>query len=351
MSASSLPLPQGKSVSLKQFVSRHINEIGLLVVIAILYLVFSLNAPGFISLNNQMNVLRDAATIGIAAWAMTLIIISGEIDVSVGPMVAFVSVCLAFLLQFEVPLAIACLLVLLLGALMGTLAGVLRGVFNVPSFVATLGLWSALRGVFNVPSFVATLGLWSALRGMGLFMTNALPVPIDENEVLDWLGGQFLGVPVSALIMMVLFALFVFISRKTAFGRSVFAVGGNATAAQLCGINVRRVRILIFTLSGLLAAVTGILLAARLGSGNAGAANGLEFDVIAAVVVGGTALSGGRGSLFGTLLGVLVITLIGNGLVLLGINSFFQQVVRGVIIVVAVLANILLTQRSSKAKR
>ncbi|HGW8246689.1 TPA: ABC transporter permease [Escherichia coli] len=328
MSASSLPLPQGKSVSLKQFVSRHINEIGLLVVIAILYLVFSLNAPGFISLNNQMNVLRDAATIGIAAWAMTLIIISGEIDVSVGPMVAFVSVCLAFLLQFEVPLAIACLLVLLLGALMGTLAGVLRGVFNVPSFVATL-----------------------ALRGMGLFMTNALPVPIDENEVLDWLGGQFLGVPVSALIMMVLFALFVFISRKTAFGRSVFAVGGNATAAQLCGINVRRVRILIFTLSGLLAAVTGILLAARLGSGNAGAANGLEFDVIAAVVVGGTALSGGRGSLFGTLLGVLVITLIGNGLVLLGINSFFQQVVRGVIIVVAVLANILLTQRSSKAKR
>ena len=319
MSASSLPLPQGKSVSLKQFVSRHINEIGLLVVIAILYLVFSLNAPGFISLNNQMNVLRDAATIGIAAWAMTLIIISGEIDVSVGPMVAFVSVCLAFLLQFEVPLAVACLLVLLLGALMGTLAGV-------------------LRGVFNVPSFVATLGLWSALRGMGLFMTNALPVPIDENEVLDWLGGQFLGVPVSALIMIVLFALFVFISRKTAFGRSVFAVGGNATAAQLCGINVRRVRILI-------------LLAARLGSGNAGAANGLEFDVIAAVVVGGTALSGGRGSLFGTLLGVLVITLIGNGLVLLGINSFFQQVVRGVIIVVAVLANILLTQRSSKAKR
>lgn len=134
------------------------------------------------------------------------------------------------LLQFEVPLAIACLLVLLLGALMGTLAGV-------------------LRGVFNVPSFVATLGLWSALRGMGLFMTNALPVPINENEVLDWLGGQFLGVPVSALIMMVLFALFVFISRKTAFGRSVFAVGGNATAAQLCGINVRRVRILIFTLS------------------------------------------------------------------------------------------------------
>ena len=331
MSASSLTLPQGKRATPKQFISRHINEIGLLVVITILYLIFSFNAPGFISLSNQMNVLRDAATIGIAAWAMTLIIISGEIDVSVGPMVAFISVCLAYLLQFQVPLSVACLLVLLLGAALGTLAGV-------------------LRGVFSVPSFVATLGLWSALRGMGLFMTNALPVPIDESEILDWLGGQFFGIPVSALIMLILFAIFVFISRKTAFGRSVFATGGNAAAAQLCGINVKRVRILIFTLSGLLAAITGILLAARLGSDNAGAANGLEFDVIAAVVVGGTALSGGRGSLFGTLLGVLVITLIGNGLVLLGINSFFQQVVRGLIIVVAVLANILLTQRNNKIK-
>ncbi|WP_159565771.1 ABC transporter permease [Budvicia diplopodorum] len=332
MSASPLALPKNNEFSIKQLISRHINEIGLLVVIAILYFVFTVNAPGFISLNNQMNILRDAATIGIAAWAMTLIIISGEIDVSIGPMVAFISVCLAYLLQYGIPLLPAFLMVLLLGALLGTLAG-------------------ALRGIFSVPSFVATLGLWSALRGMGLFMTNALPVPIEESDILDWLGGQFLGIPVSALIMMLLFAVFLFISKKTAFGRSVFAVGGNATAAQLCGINVKRVRILIFTLSGLLAAITGILLAARLGSGNAGAANGLEFDVIAAVVVGGTALSGGRGSLFGTLLGVLVITLIGNGLVLLGINSFFQQVVRGVIIVVAVLANILLTQRNAKSKR
>src|SRR6185437_4089809 len=124
-----------------------------------------------------------------------------------------------------------------------------------------------LRGWFNVPSFVATLGLWSALRGMGLFMTNALPVPIDENDVLDWLGGQVLGLPVSAVIMLILFVVFQFISKKTAFGRSVYAIGGNASAAQLCGINVKRIRILLFTLAGLLAAVTGILLAARLGSG------------------------------------------------------------------------------------
>ncbi|AGQ32895.1 MULTISPECIES: ABC transporter permease [Serratia] len=309
--------------------SKHANELGLLAIIVVLYLVFSIYATGFISLNNQMNILRDAATIGIAAWAMTLIIISGEIDVSVGPMVAFISVILAYLMQYAIPLPFALILALCLGAALGSVAGVLRG-------------W------FNVPSFVATLGLWSALRGMGLFMTNALPVPIDENDVLDWLGGQVLGLPVSAVIMLILFVVFQFISKKTAFGRSVYAIGGNASAAQLCGINVKRIRVLLFTLAGLLAAVTGILLAARLGSGNAGAASGLEFDVIAAVVVGGTALSGGRGSMLGTLLGVLVITLIGNGLVLLGINSFFQQVVRGVIIVLAVLANIIVMQKNNK---
>ncbi|GAK28216.1 ABC-type transport systems permease component [Serratia liquefaciens FK01] len=309
--------------------SKHANELGLLAIIIVLYLVFSIYATGFISLNNQMNILRDAATIGIAAWAMTLIIISGEIDVSVGPMVAFISVILAYLMQYAIPLPLALILALCLGAALGSVAGVLRG-------------W------FNVPSFVATLGLWSALRGMGLFMTNALPVPIDENTVLDWLGGQVLGLPVSAVIMLILFVIFQFISKKTAFGRSVYAIGGNASAAQLCGINVKRIRVLLFTLAGLLAAVTGILLAARLGSGNAGAASGLEFDVIAAVVVGGTALSGGRGSMLGTLLGVLVITLIGNGLVLLGINSFFQQVVRGVIIVLAVLANIIVMQKNNK---
>lgn len=329
MTTSVLTASPAKNSQIKQFISQYVNEIGLLVVIAILYLFFSTYAQGFISLNNQMNILRDAATIGIAAWAMTLIIISGEIDVSIGPMVAFISVCLAYLLQFGMPLFPALLVVLMLGSALGTLAGI-------------------LRGYFNVPSFVATLGLWSALRGMGLFMTNALPVPIDENPVLDWLGETLFGIPVSAVFMLLLFVFFLFVSKKTAFGRSVYAVGGNATAAQLCGINVKRIRVLIFTLSGLLAAITGVLLAARLGSGNAGAANGLEFDVIAAVVVGGTALSGGRGSMFGTLLGVLVITLIGNGLVLMGINSFFQQVVRGIIIVVAVLANIMLTERNNK---
>ncbi len=307
--------------------SQHMNELSLFVAIVVLYVVFTSTANGFLSFNNQINILRDAATIGIAAWAATLIIIAGEIDVSVGPMVAFISVVLAFLLQLGMPTPVAFALSIVIGALLGSIAG-------------------ALRAYFDVPSFVATLGLWSALRGTALFVTDALPVSIGRNDTLDALDRSVLGVPPAAIIMLIFFAIFAFVSRKTAFGRSVFAIGGNAHAAFLSGISVSKIRVALFAIAGAMAAISGILLVSRLGSGNATAANGLEFDVIAAVVVGGTSLSGGRGSMLGTLLGVLVITLIGNGLVLLGINPFFQQVVRGLIIVIAVLANIQAIKRS-----
>jgi ribose/xylose/arabinose/galactoside ABC-type transport system permease subunit len=215
-------------------------------------------------------------------------------------------------------------------------------------------LWGAaagsLRAFFGVPSFIATLGLWSALRGLGQYTTDALPVALPTNGFFDLLAGDVLGVPTPAVVMLVLFVVFWWIAERTVYGRSVFAIGGNADAARLSGISLKRVRVILFATTGFLAALTGILLAARLGSGNGGAAAGLEFDVIAAVVIGGTALSGGRGSMLGTLLGVLFITLIGNGLVLLGVDPFIQDVVRGVIIVAAVLINILIGRRDPAAK-
>jgi sugar transport system permease protein len=322
-------VPPAAAAETRRILAEHMNELGLLAIIVILYGVFGALSPGFLSANNQVNILRDGATIGIAAWAQTLVIVAGEIDISVGPMVAFIAVIMAFLMKAHLPLPLALIGGLVLGLCLGSLAGV-------------------LRAVFSVPSFVATLGLWSALRGLALFMTNALPVTFDDNDTLDWIGDNVFGLPVSAVVMVILFGVFVFVSRKTAFGRSVYAVGGNANAAHLCGINVTRIRILVFAISGLMAAITAIMLLARLGSGNAGAASGLEFDVIAAVVVGGTSLSGGRGSMLGTLLGVLAITVIGDGLVLYGINSFVQDVVRGVIIVVAVLLNVAASRRSSR---
>ena len=305
-----------------------VNIVGLLVAIVLLYLYLMFNAVGFFTPANQSGLLRDAALIGVAATGMTLVIIAGEIDVSTGPAVALSSVIVAVAMtQWDLPALLAILLTLVVGAGWGALAGL-------------------LRARFLVPSFIATLGLWSVLRGLGQFSTDALPVPLPlDDPVMPFLTGTVLGIPTPAIVMILAFLVFAFVARKTAFGRSVFAIGGNAAAARLAGIEVARVRVVLFALMGMLGAVSGVLLAARLGSGNAGAANGLEFDVIAAVVIGGTAMSGGRGSLIGTFLGVIFITLIGNGLVLLGVDSFLQSVVRGVIIVLAVLLNVTLSRK------
>lgn len=323
--------PAAASVAVgKRRNAQQLNEVGLVLAVLAVFAFLAITAPGFTSLNNMTSILRDAATIGIVAWAATLVIVAGEIDISLGPAVAFASVVLAKVMGWGVALPLAILVTLLVAAALGGLAG-------------------ALRAFFNVPSFIATLALYSALRGLGLFTTNALPIPIEPHPFLDLLAGDILGIPTPAVIMIVLFGIFTFIARRTAYGRSVFAVGGNAKAAYLAGIPVRRIRVLLFATTGLMAGVAGVILAARLGSGNGGAATGLEFDVIAAVVIGGTALAGGRGSMLGTLLGVVFISLIGNGLILLGVNPFFQDVVRGIIIVVAVLVNMLVVRRTSDA--
>lgn len=294
----------------------------------VLYIVLGVVAGGFLSADNQLGILRDAATVGIPALGVTLVIIAGEIDISIGPAVAFASVLFAKAAsEWDFGLPIALLLTLIAGALWGSAAG-----------------W--LRARFGVPSFIATLGLWSALGGLALYTTNALPVATPGGGFMEALGGKILGVPTPAVVLVLLFLVFWYVARRTAYGRSVYAVGGNAAAAQLAGIRISRVRVVLFATTGVLAALTGILMAARLGSGNGGAAAGLEFDVIAAVVIGGTALAGGRGSLVGTMLGVVFISVIANGLVLLGVNSFLQDVVRGLIIVGAVLINVVISRKS-----
>lgn len=305
-----------------------LNIIGLVGAIILLYVVLSATATGFASAANQMGLLRDAAMIGVAATGMTLVIIAGEIDVSIGPAVALSTVIFAkAMTALHLPTVLAILVTLLCGAGWGGLVGVLR---------AKIG----------VPSFIGTLGLWNILGGLALFTTDALPVPVPiDDPLIDLMSSKIAGVPTPAWVMLLAFVVFGFISTRTAYGRSVYAVGGNSRAARLASINVDRVRVLIFVTTGVLSALSGVLLTARLGSGNGGAASGLEFSVIAAVVVGGTAMTGGRGSLLGTFLGVIFITLLGNGLVLLGVNSFLQQVVSGAIIVIAVLLNVLLSRR------
>lgn len=323
----------GLRTTRRSLTPQQLNEIGLAVALVVLIGVLAVLNSDFATIDNMWNVLGDAALVGIVAWSSTLVIVAGEIDISIGPAVAFWSVILAKLngQWGHLPLWLAIVVTLLGGFVVGGAAG-----------------W--LRGRFGVPTFIVTLGLWSSLRGLAQFITDALPIPIKDSSFLDTLGGKIGPVPTAAVVMFVLFAIFAFLARSTAYGRSVFAVGGNARAAQLSGINVLRLRVLLFASNGLMAALLGIVMAGRLSSGNSGAAQGLEFSVIAAVVVGGTALQGGRGSMTGTLLGVLFITVIGNGLVIMGVNSFFQDVVSGALIVAAVLINTILGRRTGAAQ-
>lgn len=311
---------QSKTVSRKISVRRLLMGEGtLLVALIVLYVFLSFVAPNFITVTNNFNIIRQAAFVGIIAWGMTLVIVSGEIDISVGSNVALTSALLGVLVaQRGIPIALAVLIVLAVGALIGVGAG-------------------ALRAFLNVPSFIATLALYLSLRGLALYITNAFPNSIGSSG-FNYLGsGYFFKVPVPAIIMLVLFVVFFFISRKTIFGRSVYAVGGNAEAAKLSGLRVSGVRVIVFAMTGLLAALTGVLLSAQLASGNPGIGVGLEFQVIAAVIIGGAALTGGSGTMVGTLLGVLFVTVLNNGLVLLGVNSYLQDVASGVIVLVAVL--------------
>jgi len=302
---------------------RSLSRTGLLLGVVILFVVGAFLSDVFLSVPNQLNILRQAAFVGIIACGMTFIILAGEIDISVGSLVALSSAILGVLVaKLGWPLPLAVLAVLITGMASGLLAGLARVLFAVPSFISTLALFLALRGLAQI-------------------ITGSLPILINDPVLRFFGSGRVLGIPVQVIILAVVFAISLFVARKTTFGRSVYAIGGNARAARLAGIPVDRVRILIFVISGVLAAFVGVLLSARLGSGNANIAGGMEFEVIAAVIVGGTSLAGGRGGIVGTFLGVLFITVLSNILVLMGIDPFAQDVVRGGIVLLAVLiANI-----------
>jgi len=301
---------------------------GLLIALLLLFLALALFAPNFLTSRNLLNVLRAVAFNGIIACGMTFMIIAGDIDVSVGSAVAWASALLGVLaIQHGWPLGLAVIFVLVQGALIHAGAGYIRV------------RWA-------VPAFVVTLALFMALRGAARLITNAFPITPFPDSFNFWGGGYIFGIiPVPVVIMLAVFVLFHFISVRTVYGRSVYAVGGNEESARLSGISVWRTRITTFALLGFLSAFSGIILSSRIMSGSSNIAVGLEFDVIAAVIIGGTSLAGGEGTIFGTFLGVLFIGLLSNGMVLMGINPFAQEVIRGLIILVAVLISVARTRK------
>jgi len=315
---------------------RHVMEVILLVLCAGL----AFRAEGFFSTDNLLNVLRNVSMQGVIAFGMTMVIIAGEIDLSVGSAVAF-SGCLAAWLtgylavppegaavaawkvvNLPVPLAVA--VALCVSVAVGFGLGCLTGF---------------LRVRFRVPTFISTLAWLTVLKGAALLITKGFPIT-PFPEWYNFLGGGYLwGVPFPALIFVAVFAVAWFLMDFTAFGRAIYAVGGNAEAARLSGIKVRQVKVLVMGIVSALAALSGIMLSSQIMSGNASVASGWELDVISAVIIGGTSLMGGSGSVWGTLTGVIFLGVLVNGMTLLGTDEYWQFVVRGGLILAAVLIN------------
>ncbi len=300
---------------------------------ALLLMVLGLSLhPGvsdtFLSQDNALNVLRQISVNLCLSIGMTLVILSGGIDLSVGSVLAFAGMVAAGLLQsgIEIPAFGVVAQFTALGALVaGVLAGAMLGWFNG---------WVITR--FKLPPFVATLGMLSIARGLTQLGTKGFPIT-GLGDDFGFIGtGHWLALPMPVWISGGLVAVFVLITRKTRLGRYLYAIGGNERAAQLSGLNLRAIKIAVYTLGGALAGIAGVLLTARLDAATPNAGIGYELDSIAAVVIGGTSLSGGRGSVLGTVLGCLIIGVLNNGLVLLEVSPFWQQVIKGLVILAAV---------------
>lgn len=305
-----------------RFSADKLRQFTLLFVLLLLVVLFSVLSPYFLQESNLMNIMRQVSTNAICAVAMTMIIILGDIDLSVGSMLAFLSVIGAKVynaLSGGLPAAMAALVVVMLvGAAIGGFSGIVTA-----------------KG--KVPAFVTTLALMEALRGLGYIITGGSPIPISDKEFKVF-GSGWLGIiPVPVVLMILVLIAGVFVMKATHFGRHLYAIGGNAQASHWSGLNVVRTRIVVFIIAGVLYGLAAMILAGRLGGGYPATGTGAEMDAITATILGGTSMSGGKGSVLGTLIGVLIIGVINVGLTLLDVSTFWQQVLMGAIILVAVL--------------
>ncbi|MEV5711148.1 ABC transporter permease [Actinoallomurus sp. NPDC052274] len=303
----------------------------LLLVFLLLCVVASLLAPEFLTTRNISNLLQQSSLTGIVAVGMTMVILTAGIDLSVGSTAAFAGMLVAVLIAHGVNPVLALLATLVAGAVAGLLMG-------------------GLSAYLSLPSFMTTLAGLTSIRGLTYLLTGGTPAGGNLPQGFRLLGGGFIGyVPIVGLVFIGVAIVAGLVLRATTFGEYVYAVGSNREAARLSGLPVRAVTAAVFVISGLLAALAGILLTSRLTIGQPTAFNGLELDAIAAVVLGGTNLFGGRGGVFGTFIAVLLLSVLHNLFNLLGLSSFFQMVVTGVILVAALILNRLLEHRGNRA--
>lgn len=308
--------------------SVNLNRFRSLIALGLMVLVLSFLSDQFLTADNGFNILRQISVNLCLSIGMTLVIVSGGIDLSVGAILGLAGAVAAGLLKNGLaipPLGIALMFTTTGAILAGVLVGGAAGWAN--GFVITR---------FRLPPFVATLGMLSIARGLTMLWTGGFPVT-GLGETFGRLGtGTLLGVPMPVWVMVAVAALFVVVTKKSRFGRHLYAVGGNERAARLTGLRVNRVKIAVYTLAGALSGVAGLIVTSRLDSAQPNAGLGYELDSIAAVVIGGTSLSGGRGTVMGTVLGCLIIGVLNNGLFLLNVSPFWQQVIKGGVILLAV---------------
>ena len=304
-------------MKLKEFALNNIPLIGLV----LLMLFVSLASPNFMSVDNMLNILRQTSINAVIAMGMTFVILTAGIDLSVGSVLAFSGAVCATMIAADTPLLIALVATISIGAAFGAASGTIVGVLGVQPFIATL------------------VGM-TMIRGGVLVYTNGRPISTGNFDVADAFyeigGGYVAGIPIPVIIAAVVFAVCWYVLNHTRTGRYVYSIGGNEQVARLAGINVTAVKIKVFAISGALAALAGIILTARLESAQPTAGLAYELDAIAAVVLGGTSLMGGRGRITGTLIGALIIGVLNNALNIMDVSSYFQMIAKGGVILFAV---------------
>ena len=316
--------------SVKQFLEENASVFSILSFFIFMTLFFVISADSFFTQRNFLNLLRQSAPILIAATAMTFVITTGGIDLSVGSTLAIVNALCAILLMHQ----FHWILVLFILIIVGITCGLVQGYFI------------AYEGI---PAFIVTLAGMSSIRGIALLMTEGFTIPIDRNLGIIYLGrGWLFGIPIPAIIAVVIIFIGYILLNNTTYGQYVTGIGSNSEATRRSGINIKFYTLVTYIFCGVCAAIGGIIIAARLGSGSSNAGIMFELEVIAAVVLGGTNLFGGKGSIVGTILGALTIAIIGNGLILLHVSPFYTQIVTGFIILIAIWLNRRYFQNSIK---
>ena len=300
----------------------HIQDFGALIALVLLVVVIGVISPEFRTLSNFLSLLRQSSINGFIAFGMTCVILTGGIDLSVGSVLALSTALCAGFITNGVPVGLAMVLALIIGTALGAVSGLL----------VTKG---------RLQPFIATLITMTVYRGATMIFMDGKPISnLGDSFTLKVVGkGNFYHIPIPAITFVVMFLIFMFVLEKTTFGRRVYATGSNAQSAKLAGINVNRTKLITYAISGCMSALSGLILLSRLSSAQPTLGSGYELDAIAAVALGGTSMNGGRGRVWGTFVGILIIAVLNNGLNILGVSSYYQDVVKGIVILIAVLSD------------